>query len=219
MYASLYPEQVAGMVLVDAGHEEQLTRLPPEYIQVNQQQQRYLGVMALLARFGVLRSLGQSAGEQALPPHIRLLPADVQAIYVTLMSHPSYFEATLGELEGLEETCHQVSDLGDLGDLPLVVLTAENSMKVETLQAIGLPASLSRSEIYILGMKVETLQAIGLPADFPIAQIQQTWLELQDELASLSTDSTHLIAEGSGHAIHLDRPDLVVEAVERLLAP
>jgi len=68
-------------------------------------------------------------------------------------------------------------------------------------------------------MKVETLQAIGLPADFPIAQIQQTWLELQDELASLSTDSTHLIAEGSGHAIHLDRPDLVVEAVERLLAP
>ena len=56
-----------------------------------------------------------------------------------------------------------------------------------------------------------------MSADVPIEEIQSTWLVLQDELASLSTNSTHLIAEGSGHAIHLDRPDLVVDAIDQLL--
>lgn len=194
MYANLYPEEVVGVVLVDAGHEEQLTRLPPEYIQIIQQQNSYFSVMGLMARFGILRMLGKSAAEQALPPHIGQLPVDVQDIYVTMMSHPSYFDATLGELRGLEETCNQVGEIGDLGDLPLVVLTAENSIDAETLQSIG------------------------LPPDFLVEQIQTIWLALQGELASLSTNSTHLVAEGSGHGIHLDRPDLVVNAIQQVLA-
>lgn len=194
MFASLYPDEVAGMVLVDAGHEDQLNRLPPEYIQITQQQNTYLGVMGLLARFGVLRLMGRSAGEQALPPHVQQLPEDVRTIYVTMLSHPSYFDATLGELRALEETCSQVRETGDLGDLPLVVLTAENSIDVETLQAIG------------------------LPADFPIDQLQPLWLALQDELAALSTRSTHIVVQGSGHAIHLDRPDQVIEAIRQVVA-
>ncbi|MBN1956529.1 MAG: alpha/beta hydrolase [Anaerolineae bacterium] len=193
MYASLYPEEVVGMVLVDSGHEDQLDRLPAEYTQIFQQQNSYLGVMGLMARFGVLRLMGRSAGEQALPPYVLQLPEDVQNVYLTMMSHPSYFDATLGEIQVLAETCAQVSGLGDLGDLPLVVLTAENSVDVETLQAIG------------------------LPADFPIGEIQPLWLELQDELASLSTNSAHIIAAGSGHAIHLDRPGLVIEAIQQVI--
>jgi len=152
------------------------------------------GLRILMARFGILRLLGKSAGEQTLPPHIGQLPGDAQDLYLTMMSHPSYFGATLGELEVLEETCEQVSGIGDLGDLPLVVLAAENSIDTETLQSIG------------------------LPPDFPIEQIQPIWRALQGELASLSKDSTHLIAEGSGHAIHLDRPGLVVHAIQQVLA-
>jgi len=193
MYTDLYPEEVVGVVLVDAGHEEQLNRLPFEYIQITQQQNGYLSVMRLMARFGILRLMGKSAGEQALPPHIGQLPEDIRDVYVTMMSHPSYFDATLGELEELEETCNQVKEIGDLGDRPLVVLTAENSIDTEALQSIG------------------------LPADFPIEQIQPIWFELQGELAALSTNSNHLIAVGSGHAIHLDRPDLVVNAIEQIV--
>jgi len=193
MYASLYPDEIVGMVLVDAGHEEQLSRLPPEYVRVTQQQDRYLSVMGLMARFGVLRLMGKSAGEQALPPHIQQLPDDVQDLYVTMLSHPSYLSASLGEIKALEETCSQVSETSGLGDLPLLVLTAEESMDADTLQAIG------------------------LRPDFPVAQIQATWVALQEELASLSTGSTHLTAEGSGHAIHVDRPDLVVDAIRQVV--
>lgn len=194
MFADLYPDQVVGMVLVDAGHKEQLSRLPTEHNQIIQQQERYFGLMGTLAQFGVLRLLGKSAGEKALPSYVAQLPEDVRDVYVTMTSHPSYFDATLDELASLGETCTQVGKIGTLGDVPLVVLTAEHSIDTELLQSIG------------------------LPADLPIERFQPLWLSLQTELATLSTNGSHLVAEDSGHAVHLDRPDLVLAAIEQVLA-
>ena len=41
--------------------------------------------------------------------------------------------------------------------------------------------------------------------------------ELQRELAALSTRGRQIIARESGHYIHADQPELVVEAVEELV--
>ncbi len=41
--------------------------------------------------------------------------------------------------------------------------------------------------------------------------------ELQDELNHLNENSTHIIAENSGHSIHLDEPELVVDAIHDVL--
>jgi pimeloyl-ACP methyl ester carboxylesterase len=40
---------------------------------------------------------------------------------------------------------------------------------------------------------------------------------MQDELARLSTRGTHVIAKNSGHFIQLDRPDIVIEAVRKVV--
>jgi len=44
-----------------------------------------------------------------------------------------------------------------------------------------------------------------------------SWNKLQNELASLSTNSTHIVAENSGHMIQLSQPDVVVKAVEQIV--
>jgi hypothetical protein len=41
---------------------------------------------------------------------------------------------------------------------------------------------------------------------------------MQSELAALSADSRHVLAEGSGHYVHLDQPAFVVEAIRELVA-
>ena len=64
----------------------------------------------------------------------------------------------------------------------------------------------------------EVLASIGPPPSFSVDQIQSVWLELQEELASLSTNSTHVIAGGSGHAIQLDHPDLVIDAIQQVIS-
>jgi pimeloyl-ACP methyl ester carboxylesterase len=50
--------------------------------------------------------------------------------------------------------------------------------------------------------------------------LDAAWLEMQRQLAMLSTNSVHVVAEGSGHFVQLDgegRPDIVVAAVRAAL--
>jgi pimeloyl-ACP methyl ester carboxylesterase len=39
------------------------------------------------------------------------------------------------------------------------------------------------------------------------------WARLQEELASLSSRATHLIAEKAGHYVHLDDPGLILQVI------
>ena len=76
---------------------------------------------------------------------------------------------------------------GSLGDLPLAVLTAMDKRRAD---------------------------------DFPEAlnqQFNQIWMELQEELAQLSTDSIHLLAWDSQHFVQQDQPELVVETVRQVV--
>ncbi|MEW5942052.1 MAG: alpha/beta hydrolase [Chloroflexota bacterium] len=194
MFADMYPDEAAGMVLVDSAHPDQLNRFPPEYVGLNQQQTTFLSVAGFMSRFGILRLLGNtSQGQDFAPPTVLQLPADVQPVYMTMISHPTYFDATLAEIRSLPETNAQVQSLGSLGDLPLIVLTAEQSIDVAALKAMGYDAKID------------------------LNAIQQIWLELQDELAALSTNSEHVIVKDSHHFIHLDQPSAVIDAIRRMV--
>jgi pimeloyl-ACP methyl ester carboxylesterase len=74
-------------------------------------------------------------------------------------------------------------EAGSLGDMPLVVLTSPVKERADDL-----PPGLS-------------------------AKIDEIWVELQKEWAQLSSHSTHVIAQESGHFIQHDQPDLVIDAI------
>ncbi len=88
-----------------------------------------------------------------------------------------------------EASAAQVRASGSLGDRPLIVVTR------------GRPAEPS---------------ALGLPPDVAV-HVEEVWQDLQQDLATLSTTSTHIIAEESGHFIHKDQPDLVVDAIRHVV--
>ncbi len=67
------------------------------------------------------------------------------------------------------------------------------------------------------------ISATKLPAEaWPDLPIQaalaftQTWDTMQSELPNLSTRGVHLITRKSGHYIHCDEPELVVEAIRQM---
>jgi pimeloyl-ACP methyl ester carboxylesterase len=47
--------------------------------------------------------------------------------------------------------------------------------------------------------------------------LHEIWQDLQRELANLSSDSVYRVVEGSGHFIQRDRPEVVVDAIRRVL--
>jgi pimeloyl-ACP methyl ester carboxylesterase len=48
------------------------------------------------------------------------------------------------------------------------------------------------------------------------ADAERTWREMQAAMLSLSSHAAHWIADGAGHQVHAERPDLVVDALSRV---
>lgn len=64
----------------------------------------------------------------------------------------------------------------------------------------------------------------GLPFDISEADLgfssgawQDAWSTAQDQLAMLLPDARHVIAGESGHIVHLQQPDLVIEAIRQVV--
>ena len=48
--------------------------------------------------------------------------------------------------------------------------------------------------------------------------VNREWDKMQEELAHLSSNGTHLVVKGSGHDIQIDRPEAVVDAIRKVLS-
>ena len=60
-----------------------------------------------------------------------------------------------------------------------------------------------------------TIPLFVLTAEVSIEEVE-IWLDLQQELASLSSNSIHEIVDGSGHFIHEDNPEVVIDAIQTI---
>ena len=60
----------------------------------------------------------------------------------------------------------------------------------------------------------------GLPfeggTDWPMDDVEALWAELQNDLATLSTQGKVIVAENSHHRIQEDRPDVVIAAIQEV---
>jgi pimeloyl-ACP methyl ester carboxylesterase len=121
-YAAHYPNELAGMVLVDAMHPDVLTRLPPEFAAGFTPGEPVLALFPILAGLGVTR-LGL-VDPFPVDPN---LPAQQHAAITALNVSTKSTIAIAGELRAIPAALAQVRAAGDLGNTPLVVVTSENT--------------------------------------------------------------------------------------------
>ncbi|MDD7939046.1 alpha/beta fold hydrolase [Actinomycetospora lutea] len=62
----------------------------------------------------------------------------------------------------------------------------------------------------------------GKPVDvpipgFPVAELEESWHALQDDLVTLTPGARHTVAASSGHDIYQDEPALVVESIRQVV--
>lgn len=121
-FHALYPDQVAGIVLLDASHPEQLRRFPL-YAAGNQESLNLSALLATLARFGIPRAYFALGGEFDFQD----LPQKEHDEVAAFFSSPDYFESQRAEMLAASEIFADAEKLGALGELPLVVITAGNN--------------------------------------------------------------------------------------------
>ncbi len=119
MYADQYPDEVAGMVLLDASHPDQWRRTPDGQTMYSSFA-RQVRLAALVASIGIVRLQNNL---QQLPPTY-VMPADRFAQYRALMSSTHHVDAGLAEFLASTATMDQVRATRSLGRLPLAVVTA-----------------------------------------------------------------------------------------------
>jgi pimeloyl-ACP methyl ester carboxylesterase len=187
LYHSQYPSNVVGMVLVDAGHEDQLQH--QEFRIFFETGQRQLPAVRVAAALGIPRLLSACG---VLPPFLTLqlqqVHPEVRPMLLAGWLPTQYFTTIAAETAVLEETLTQVRASGTLSDLPLVVLTANGPTWWP-----------------------------DLPAGIDPAKFKTMWLTLQQSLTTLSSTSAQLFADKSSHFMQFDQPDVIVDGVRRVV--
>ncbi|MBK7452375.1 MAG: alpha/beta hydrolase [Anaerolineales bacterium] len=187
LFAKKYPEEVAGVILLDARHEAIDSKMPPAWKKLEAAGKGMYQFMLLASRVGALNLLGKLMGEKAAPPIVMKLPPEIRTTYLEVGFQPKYFQSNLDELAVIGESDRQLSLTGSLGNIPLTVIRH------------GIPDLFA-------SMPVEQAK-----------QAERAWQELQAELTQLSSNSQMIVAEKSGHGIQIDQPSLVVDAIRQMV--
>lgn len=187
LFSKKYPEEVAGIILLDARHETIDSKMPPAWKKIQISGKGMYQTMLLASKVGVVKLLGKIMGERAAPPIVMKLPLEIRTTYLEVGFQPKYFQSNLDELSAIVESDGQLSAAGELGNIPLIVIRH------------GIPDLFA-----------------NMPPE-QARQSEQIWQELQMKLANLSSDSQLLVAENSGHGIQIDQPELVVDTIRQMV--
>jgi pimeloyl-ACP methyl ester carboxylesterase len=188
-FAAEYPNEVAGVVLVDAMRTDEW---PP----VDESQRRLLNRGVQLTQWGVpiaysgiarlttmsffrrsgkftnlfTRATGGHDVLERLTSELNKMPQTVWPIVAAHWSNPAYFRGLTAHIQGVPGTVMEMLDATPIVGLPVVLLTP------------GHPKAISDADLRKIG-----------------------------------PDAEQLIAERSGHWVHLDEPELVIEQIREMM--
>jgi pimeloyl-ACP methyl ester carboxylesterase len=196
VFASRYPADVAGLVLVDTAHaEDWATPAPKERAKIDRGV-RLCRQGSKAARLGIARAVGWLVGWGALAPARALtrlvsrgglsredegilapiwkLPREARRPLRHFWTQPKFFDALGSQIESICASAAEVveADAAGYGDVPLVTISQAD------------------------------------PGEYRLRQ--------QEALARRSTRGLHIVAGSSGHWIPLEEPDLVVSVIREL---
>jgi pimeloyl-ACP methyl ester carboxylesterase len=158
LYSSLYPGDVAGMVLVDSSHPAQLDRLPPGIKDMQADWMRKARFMEYTMIFGIPRLLGECDEDPLLRAAACNWHTAAEAV---------------AELKSFPESAAQTAATGSLGDMPLVVLSHDRNKRLGSFPAgFARPANEAwekmQEELAHLSTRGTQVIATGSSHDVPI---------------------------------------------------
>ena len=159
LFASRFPERTAGVVLVDAAHEDQGFDMPP-----------FAPLVPVAGSLGVLRlariTLGRDADTE---------PDAVRPYQRATLFRAARYRTLYDEVNHMTESAEQMRNSRVRLSMPVVVVTSGRGNN------------------------------------------DSHWRALQDNQAIISSRGCRIVAEGAGHLVHRDAPEIVVDAVRRVI--
>jgi pimeloyl-ACP methyl ester carboxylesterase len=193
-FASRYPSDVDGMVLVDAVHEDERIVYGGEAHRLRDaaRGRPYPEPrIALDTQFVRMARDSAALPPQPLPRPLDRLPADAQHAWRTAQGRPLYRLVWAAEMDWSPEELigmhrQRLSDRQSLGHMPLIVLARTSG---------------------------EYDKGLGIAAD----SLERERRFYAVDLAALSSDGQLVFAKASGHNIHIEDPALVIRSIRSVV--
>jgi pimeloyl-ACP methyl ester carboxylesterase len=183
-FTRLFPQDVAGLVFVDASHPDQVGRMNEAAGKKMDAGMTLFKVASALSWTGIPRLIAANSDNPTVPPQAKR----AEDAYAS-----SSIGAAVQEAESLDATLAAAGQLRQLGDRPLVVLTATKPYPPAMLKAVKMTPEQGQ-------------------------KIQAVWKELHNDEASWSHHSRHQLVPDATHYIQFDRPDVVIAAVREVVS-
>jgi len=188
-YAHRYPDDVAGMVLVDPGSEWQAARTGGNFTRETQ--------AAVAAKIAELHELGKEAARGTFAQNLSLvdgysdpgLPSwEYHAYRALWATEPWFWDSCADDGRQAFLIWDEVAreNITQMGDIPLVVISSGRNMSF-----------------------------MADPAED--AHANEVYRALQREMAEESPQGQYLVAANSGHNIQIDQPDIVIDAIRSVV--
>lgn len=191
-FSKEYPEKVAGIVLVDSTSVdlEELDHLDLPILDEGETDVKWLEKChsySLMKVEELREVLNPSLTEKQ-----KDFPFNIQQLIIEFHVNPSMYSAMYSEISNWKKDAAIIKGLGEFPEVPLFVIGRDKAYNIKLGKMDGLP----ECELQLLEKK---------------------WQELIMRQANLSKNGELIFAKKSGHSIHMDRPDLLIEAINKII--
>lgn len=183
-YTKYFSAAVAGLVFVDTSHPDQIQRFKALNVPLFSAETYLFKVGALLNWTGIVRAVA--------PLYDRVPHQPVQDDRIVKAYASTSLGPMMKEQDALEQTFAEEGTFRQLGDRPLVVLTAMKPYPPDFLAELNLTEEQGR-------------------------KIHDVINQLHDEQAAWSSNSRHQLVSDASHYIQFDRPDVVIAAIQSVV--
>lgn len=119
-------------------------------------------------------------------------PENIKNDIVEFETNPNLYKAVLSEFSNWHNDAQEIKSMGDFPNIPLKVL--------------------ARDPIYSVKLQLDE----GIPYE-EAKLLEDTWQQLIQEQATLSSNSEIHLVENAGHSINLDRPNFVINTIKDMM--
>jgi pimeloyl-ACP methyl ester carboxylesterase len=190
-FAKVHPEKVAGVMLVDSTSVE-LKKLEKLDIPVLNQDSDGVWIEKCLDYSTKDKQELSVIIQPTLNEKHRQFPKAIQQKLLDFQVSPFLYKAMASEIKEWTKDAEIIMSLGDFPDVPLIVI--------------------GRDKEYIIESEVKN----GVP-EWELREFEEKWAELITNQSNLSSKGELFFAANSGHSVFLDRPDVVIDCVHRMV--
>ncbi|MGE7624025.1 alpha/beta hydrolase [Viridibacillus sp. NPDC096237] len=186
-----HPKKVAGIVLVDSTSVDLKVLDDLDLPVLNEGSTDEIWMEKCHSYSQMTREELREVINPTLTEKQKLLPNDIQQRLISFQINPSLYKAMYSEISNWKRDGDIIKKSVEYLDIPLIVIGRDKEYNIRLGTMEGLP-------------------------EWELRLFEEKWQGLIMNQVNLTSNSKFIIAQGASHSIHIDRPDIIVQSINKI---